>query len=170
MTIKNYSRNILQKTKKGTTNKSDEVGHHPTSLHFLPPLGVNFTIHQGPSLRKKRGGWKSKETGTKLQRSDRGTLSTTFYSLRSRWLQKKKKPSTPFEKCRWKKKGVVVKCDGFYKERGDGYPVTLSPYTKSSYISRWAKRGKGKGRFLYCGMDLRKEGKLFHPSFERKGQ
>lgn len=55
MTIKNYSRNILQKTKKGTTNKSDEVGHHPTSLHFLPPLGVNFTIHQGPSLRNKKG-------------------------------------------------------------------------------------------------------------------
>jgi hypothetical protein len=36
----------------------------------------------------------------------------------------KKKPSTIFAKCRWKKERVVVKCDGFYKKRGDGYPVT----------------------------------------------
>jgi hypothetical protein len=36
----------------------------------------------------------------------------------------KKKPSTPFAKRRWKKKRVGVKCNGFYKKRGDGYPVT----------------------------------------------
>jgi hypothetical protein len=79
MTIKNYSKNILHK-KQGTSNKSDEVGRLPASLHFLPPLGVNFTIHQGPTLRKKGVVGKVR----KLERSysdQKEKLSALLFSL-----------------------------------------------------------------------------------------
>ena len=88
---KNYSKNILQKLQI-------KWWIWPTSgLTLFPPAPrskLYDTSRTNPP--KKRDGWKSKETGTKLQRSERDTHSATSYSLWRRWLQKE--TVNPFRK------------------------------------------------------------------------
>lgn len=129
----NYNKNLGQNyiAIKETWKKSDEVGRLPPSLHFLSPFRVLLTIHQGPTLRKKKkkGGWKCKKTGTKLQRSERETLGSSLFIV-SEEDDYKKKPSTPLEKCRWNKRRVAVKMWWLLQEERRWMSCQLFPIYK----------------------------------------